>query len=270
MSELNLLRWWGRLLALPNTSHLKAIVVVLLVSVVCAVAVSVTAVVLRPLQRANLEAGRKAQLAVLLQGLPRAGRSGGAIERQEIDTVLVDLAEGSIVKELDPLTYDQRAAAAGQATSVAVPSSADIAGIGRRAKYAPVHLVRRQSKLELVILPVRGAGYQSMLYGYLALNPDLTTVAALTFYEQAETPGLGDRVTSPAWLSKWPGTAIMDQDGNLRVDVVQDGAKRPYEVDGISGATRTGKGVAKLLRFWLGDWGFGPFLKRLGSGEVKP
>ena len=42
MVELNPLRWWRGLLALPNTSRLKAIVVVLLVSVTCAIVVSVT------------------------------------------------------------------------------------------------------------------------------------------------------------------------------------------------------------------------------------
>ena len=63
---------------------------------------------------------------------------------------------------------------------------------------------------------------------------------------------------------------LADEEGNLRIAVVQGGAKQPYEVDGISGATRTGRGVANLLRFWLGELGFGPFLKRLAAGEVKP
>ena len=76
MTELNPLRWWRRLLDLPNTSQVKAMVVVLLVSVICAVAVSVAAVVLRPLQLANLEAARKAQLATLLKHIPGFDRNG--------------------------------------------------------------------------------------------------------------------------------------------------------------------------------------------------
>ena len=270
MVERNPLHWWRGLLALPNTSRLKAIVVVLLVSVTCAVVVSVTAVTLRPLQQANLEAARKARIATMLQSLPGTGGAAGDAGAPTIKTVVVDLARGSIVEGLDPLAYDQRVAAANRSTSVAIPDKADIAGIARRAKLAPVHFVYRNAKLAFVILPVHGAGYQSVLYGYLALEADLATIAALTFYEQAETPGLGDRVREPAWLAKWPGTRIVDADGNLRVAVVQGNAKRPYEVDGISGATRTGNGVAKLLRFWLGDFGFGPFLKRLAAGEVKP
>ncbi|MCP4320032.1 MAG: NADH:ubiquinone reductase (Na(+)-transporting) subunit C [Hyphomicrobiales bacterium] len=270
MVELFPLRLWRRLLALPNTSRLKAIIVVLLVSSICAVFVSVTAVVLRPFHQANLEAARQAHIETLLQSIPGADSRGDDSAAPSVSTVLVDLVTGSIVEGLDPLGYDQRAAAADFTTSIAIPDEADIAGIGRRAKHAPVHFIRRRSELELVILPVRGAGYQSMLYGYLALKPDLKSVAALTFYEQAETPGLGDRITDPAWLSKWPGTRIADEEGNLRIAVAQGQTKRSYEVDGISGATRTGNGVTNLLRFWLGDLGFGPFLKRLAAGEIKP
>lgn len=254
MNEFNPFLWWRRFLALPNTSGLKAVVVVLLVSMTCAIIVSVTAVTLRPIQQANLEAERKARLAVLLRALPGIGDMDRGAEPPSIKTVIVDLATGSIVEGRDPLAYDQRATA----------------GAGRRAQYAPVHLVRRNTELALVILPVHGPGYQSMLYGYLAIEPDMKTIAALTFYEQAETPGLGDRIMEPAWLSKWPGTEIADEEGNLRVAVVQGDAKRPHEVDGISGATRTGNGVTNLLRFWLGDSGFGPFLKRLATGEIEP
>jgi Na+-transporting NADH:ubiquinone oxidoreductase subunit C len=254
MNEFNPFVWWRRLLALPNTSGLKAVVVVLLVSMTCAIIVSVTAVTLRPIQQANLEAERKARLTMLLRAIPGIGDQDRGAEPFSIKTVVVDLATGSIVESREPLAYDQRATA----------------GTGRRAQYAPIHVVRRNAELALVILPVHGPGYQSTLYGYLALKPDLKTIAALTFYEQAETPGLGDRITEPAWLSKWPGTEIADEEGNLRVAVVQGDANRPYEVEGISGATRTGNGVTSLLRFWLGDSGFGPFLNRFATGEIEP
>ena len=38
-----------------------------------------------------------------------------------------------------------------------------------------------------------------------------------------------------------------------------------HRVDGISGATRTGLGVTRMLRFWLGPWGYGPTLSRLAD-----
>jgi Na+-transporting NADH:ubiquinone oxidoreductase subunit C len=43
------------------------------------------------------------------------------------------------------------------------------------------------------------------------------------------------------------------------------GPEASFQVDGISGATRTSEGVSDLLRFWLGEDGFGPFLATLGA-----
>jgi Na+-transporting NADH:ubiquinone oxidoreductase subunit C len=96
---------------------------------------------------------------------------------------------------------------------------------------------------------------------------DLKTVAGLTFYAQDETAGVGARILDPAWQAEWPGKRIADAGGEIRIAVVQRGARGPHEVDGITGATRTGEGITRLLRFWLGERGFGPFLARLGSEE---
>jgi Na+-transporting NADH:ubiquinone oxidoreductase subunit C len=46
---------------------------------------------------------------------------------------------------------------------------------------------------------------------------------------------------------------------------VRGTAASPYEVDAISGATVTSNGVANMLRYWLGDHGYGPFLARLAE-----
>jgi Na+-transporting NADH:ubiquinone oxidoreductase subunit C len=147
---------------------------------------------------------------------------------------------------------------------------ADIAGIGRRAKHATVFIRREGGKPTLIVLPVHGAGYQSTLYGYLALRGDGNTVAALNFFKQGETPGLGARITEPAWQALWPGKRIADEGGTVRIAVVRGTAAGPYEVDGISGATRTGTGVTNMLRFWLGEYGFGPFLARVTAARGQP
>jgi Na+-transporting NADH:ubiquinone oxidoreductase subunit C len=34
-------------------------------------------------------------------------------------------------------------------------------------------------------------------------------------------------------------------------------------VDGISGATLTGNGVTYLIQYWLGEHGYGPYLKEV-------
>jgi Na+-transporting NADH:ubiquinone oxidoreductase subunit C len=132
------------------------------------------------------------------------------------------------------------------------------------------YAVRQEGDLRLLILPVSGEGYQSTLYGYLALDGDLNTIQALSFYEQGETPGLGAQVEDPAWQAQWKGKRVRDTGGTMRVRVAGGDAQTEFEVDGISGATYTSDGVTNLLRFWLGPDGFGPYLERIQRKREQP
>ena len=252
--------WWRRFAALPKDSLAKTLVFAFAVALVSAIVVSIASVTLRPLQKANLERERQAQIVSMVS---RAIGDTGPLTAR-----VVDLATGRIVAGIDPVTFDQEAAAKKTESSIAIPSTADSAGIGRRARHATVFIRREAGKPVLIVLPVHGAGYQSTLHGYLALRGDGITVAALNFYKQGETPGLGARITEPAWQALWPGKLLADAGGTIRIGVVRGTGTGPHEVDGISGATRTGAGVTKMLRFWLGKYGFGPFLERVKAGKI--
>jgi Na+-transporting NADH:ubiquinone oxidoreductase subunit C len=234
------LAWWRAFLARPNDSPAKTVGVALLVAFVCSLVVSVTAVTLRPLQEANRLAESAAQLTGILEFL------GVGAPRPR----LVDLASGAYVNR-DP------------GTSSVLPAERDIAGLGRREDVATAFELREDGALTLLVLPVRGAGYQSTLKGYLALKPDLNTIAALAFYEQDETPGMGARIADEAWQALWRDRQVADAAGAIRIEVVKGKGEGVHEIDGISGATRTGAGVTSLLRFWLGPDGYGPYLARL-------
>jgi Na+-transporting NADH:ubiquinone oxidoreductase subunit C len=45
------------------------------------------------------------------------------------------------------------------------------------------------------------------------------------------------------------------------VDPSRPGAK--HQIDGLSGATYTTRGVDNLVKFWLGEDGYGPYLRKL-------
>ena len=268
MSDLNPIGWWRRLLALPNDSLIKTLVVAFLVVFTASILVSVAAVSLRPFHLANLVNERQARMTAMIATLPGMEDilTGAGVDNMEVH--IVDLASGDLTTDIDPATYDQREAARDPELSSTIPSEADIAGIKQRANFAQVFVLRKDGDLQLVVLPVRGVGYQSILYAYLALNADGNTIAGLTFYEQGETPGIGTRILEPDWLALWPGKQLADENGEIRISVVRGEAVGPFEVDGISGATRTSNGVANMLHFWLGDYGFGPFLSRLRAGDI--
>lgn len=261
-----------RFLSLPNDDVRKIVFVALALCLVCSTLVSTAAVYLRPLQEANALLDRKKNIL----------RAAGLLERDtdisrtfadRIETRIVDLETGAFTDVVDPEEYDQRSAARDPDYSAALSRDEDIAGIGRRARYAPVYLVFEGDELRQMILPVHGYGLWSTMYGYLSLESDFNTVAGITFYDHAETPGLGGEIESPAWQARWIGKRIYGEDGAVRLRVIkgsvaQEDPDAAYKIDGISGSTLTANGVSNTLEYWLGENGFGPFLERIRETGV--
>lgn len=254
---------WRNFLARDNDDRTKVFGIAFLTALFSAVLVTVSSVMLKPLQDAHVEAERAARMEQMLDTLPGMRDVMAELGVDALETRLVNLASGDFAEGTDPAAFDPRAAETDPNQSIAIPQEADIANLGRRALLAPVHLLERGGEVLLVVLPVSGKGYQSTLRATLALEADLTTIAALTITEQAETPGLGARVETPEWQDLWAGKKLADDGGQIVITVVRGQASGPHEVDGISGATITSNGVANMLRYWLGDHGYGPFLDRL-------
>ncbi len=244
----------------------RALVVALAVAFVCGLLVSAVSVSLRPYHLANIEAERRAQLELVLVALADIGHE---LSIEGLEARIVELSSGLYDDTLDPATFDAEAALAKPERSAAVPANFNFAGIKRRALHARVYLVRDASEaIELIILPVWGRGYQSALRAWLVLDADTSTVLALKFYEHGETPGVGSRIQDAEWEASWRGVRAFDDSWVLRIGIrflgaTGDADSAAHRVDGISGATRTTQGIDGLLRFWLGDFGFGPYLRRI-------
>ena len=254
------------ILALPNDSRKKTLIVALALSLVCSMLVSVSAVVLRPLQIENASIDRQRNILAAANLLDEDTDIANAFSR--IEARVVDLESGRFTDDIDAESFDQRRAARDPVMSIALAREQDIAGIGRRARYATVYLVKDGDTIEQIILPIHGYGLWSTLYGFIALEPDLNTVVGLRYYEHSETAGLGAEVDNPAWLSQWKGRRIFDMSGApvLRVakgTSIATGDAALHEVDGLAGATLTSVGVTNMLHFWLGEQGFGPFLDNM-------
>ncbi|WP_417435505.1 NADH:ubiquinone reductase (Na(+)-transporting) subunit C [Hoeflea sp.] len=249
--------------ARSNDDLVKVIGMAVLVALVSSAAVSVTAVMLKPYQEANQAAEQQARMDKMLDTLPGMRDLMMETGVDTLETRLVNLDDGSFASDADPADFDLEAALQDPEASIALEADVDIAGIKRRANQSPVYLLQKDGDLKLIVLPVYGAGYQSTIRAALAIEADLVTIAALAIIEQGDTPGFGARIEEPEWLALWPGKKIADETGTVRIELVRGQASTPYEVDGISGATRTSTGMTNLLRFWLGEKGFGPFLARL-------
>lgn len=251
-------------------------IVALVLCLVCSAVVSIAAIGLRPQIEAN-----KA-LKVKRNVLAAAGRwqdgyteADVAREFESIETVLINLPRredpgaeaGTPASDLAGDKYDPRKAAKDPKLSVEIPHELDIAKIKRREVAAPVYLVKDGGRISQYIFPVYGKGLWSTLYGFLALDADLRTVHGITFYEHAETPGLGGEVENPSWKAKWSRKIAIGPDGQPQIDVIKGtvGPGTPdadSKIDGLSGATITSSGVEGLVNYWLGADGFGPYIKQ--------
>ncbi|WP_112322698.1 FMN-binding protein [Oceanibium sediminis] len=253
-----------RLLALPNESRTKTIVVAFLVSAICAALVSGATVVLRPIQSANRAAEEQARIEALVQGIPGMAvlleQSGGTLS-----TVVIDLDSGRAATDVTPATLET--ALLDPANWTALAPGQDLAGLGQRPNFAQVFLLRDGDRVSLVLLPLSGQGYGGRIDAILALRGDMNTIAGIAITSHSETPGLGARIEETSWQASFPGTEARDDSGEIRFRVARGAASGVHEVDGITGATRTGRGVTQMVRFWLGPDGYGPLLDAIERGQ---
>jgi len=252
----------------------KTITVALVLCVVCSVIVSTVAVVLRPAQKANVQTDIKTNILVAANMYEQGKPIDAQFER--VEARIVDLTTGKFDDDaVDDITaYDQIKAAKDPAMSKALDSEIDIASLSRREQYAKVYLVKGSNQeVEKLVLPIRGYGLWSTLKGFIALESDFNTVIGLGYYNHGETPGLGGEVDNPRWKALWPGKKVYEGDGDVGLSVIKGAVtsttpQAEYKVDGLSGATLTSDGVDYMIKFWLGDSGFAPFLDNLKKGEA--
>lgn len=259
-----------------NESTARTLLMTLAVCLVCSILVAGAAVALKPIQTQNALLDMQRNV-LTIAGLGDSDMSGAEVRAmfdQRIVARLVDLQSGRFSDDFDPIGFDPVAAAKDPSLSRNLTKAEDPASINRRENYSVVYLVEDdQGQMETLILPVRGYGLWSTMHGFIALQSDLNTVQGFGFYQHAETPGLGGEIDNPDWRNLWPGKKVYDDNGELAIRVIKgnvDSSSRTAEnqVDGLAGATLTFGGVGRLVRYWLGEDGFGPFIDNLRAGEV--
>lgn len=252
----------------------KTLLVAFCLCVACSIVVSSTAVILKPRQDENRLLDRNKNI-LSAAGMFDADVDGNDVVAErfaEFTTRVIDLQAEEWLDEaalaelgIDVASYDQRAVINDPRYSAPVPADEDIANIKRRVNYPLVYIREENGTIDTIVLPVNGYGLWGIMYGFLALEGDANTVRGLAFYELKETPGLGAEVRNPRWTALWPGKRVYDESGDVGLRVVKSAGSGNYQIDGLSGATLTSRGVDNLIQYWLGDSGYGPVLRRLGE-----
>ncbi|MFK8019418.1 MAG: Na(+)-translocating NADH-quinone reductase subunit C [Pseudomonadales bacterium] len=255
----------------------QTLIVALLVCIVCSVVVSSAAVAFKSLQTENKLLDRNKNI-LAAAGLYKEDEHSEAdvpklfgeftVKLADLDTNVFLTDQQATDLGFDVSLYDQRKASKDPALSAALARGTDIASIGRRERYSSIYLIENEQGIERIVLPIRGYGLWGTLYGFMALEGDMNTVSGLGYYEHKETPGLGAKVDDPSWKASWIGKEIYAADGSVATEVLkgavnQDSDTAIHQIDGLSGATLTSRGVHNMMQYWLGPEGYGPLLASL-------
>jgi len=219
---------------------------------------SLTAVGLKPIQKIQVELDTKKQIL----------RAVMDIEGEEDILSLYDKRTESLVVDINGEEVAKN--------EEGEPIIAENVNIARQFKKPPEERLypvfkfmskENPDQVEAYIFPMYGNGLWNNIWAFLALETDLNTIKGVSFDHVGETPGLGARITSPEIQNRYIGKEIFNDQGELvSVDMRKGERGDPslfgeHEVDGLSGATLTAKGVNNMLgnyfKYYL------PYLKKL-------
>jgi Na+-transporting NADH:ubiquinone oxidoreductase subunit C len=114
--------------------------------------------------------------------------------------------------------------------------------------------VAEMDKKKYFIIPLRGSGLWDAIWGYVALEDDMSTIKGIVFDHKGETAGLGAEITQQWFQDRFVGEKIFNSTSKLvGINVSKSNNdpknldKNDHEVDAISGATITGDGVSDMI-----------------------
>jgi len=207
------------------------IVYAVIICLACSLLLSVAASSLKKLQDYNVEIDRKMNVLKAF---------GVSIADENNKRIKPDKVEKYFAENVSEITVD---ATTGQPIETGAFAGNPLL----------LYLWSENGQVSKYAFPISGKGLWSTIYGYLALEKDLATISGITFYKHGETPGLGAEVETDWFQNNFKGKKILVNGERIKFEVVKGKVSDKYPsgndhaVDGISGATITGNGVAKFM-----------------------
>jgi Na+-transporting NADH:ubiquinone oxidoreductase subunit C len=208
---------------------------------------SLTSVLLKPRQDQQVELDTKKKILGAVMDISSYTEPADilALYAERVESVVVDING-------DPVEMDAKGN----------PMIAEKVNIQRNYKIEPaerlypVFKFREDPAGEVTayVLPMFGAGLWDWISCFIAIEGDLNTIKGIAFDHKGETPGLGARIASEEVQSRFVGKKLFKA-GELVSVVMLKGEGNPglsdHEVDGMSGATITAKGVNKMIENYM-------------------
>ncbi|MFA5700064.1 MAG: NADH:ubiquinone reductase (Na(+)-transporting) subunit C [Desulfuromonas sp.] len=256
---------------MSNDSILKTFLVVFLLCIVCSVLVCLAALV--RIDREAYNQLLETRSTVLAAGGYDEELAAGASADElfaNFEMKILNVDTGEIATDINAEEFNPKAAMDNPDMVVAIPPAYDIANLKQRPKFVRIFVDKSKGQ---VVLPIYGPGMWGVMYAYLGVANDGTTINGLKFYQHSETPGLGAEIERPRFQNQWVGKKLYSNSGNLAIKVVKNGrfdpnaADAPYTIDGLAGATVTGDKVQDMVQYWFSDNGYGKFLANYSKSK---
>lgn len=232
----------------------------LIMTVIVALALAGSTVLLGPIAKKNEDIFNKRQiLEAIAKPLEQAGKSVASLSDQEVLDIFDKQVEQAVVTASGEMVEGMKAIEVDMAKERKKPEE---------ERMYPVYEVSLDGKA-FYIFSVRGSGLWDAIWGNIALEEDLNTVAGVSFDHAGETPGLGAEIKDNAsWKAQFVGKKIYDGDKYVSINVRKGGAiDEEHEVDGLSGATVTADGVTKML--YEGLQAYEPYMEEADDASKK-
>jgi len=209
-----------------KNSKTNVILFALVLSLICSLLITLAAVGLKGFQIANIELDKKVNIlkaADLIGNKKPAKEKINKLYDTHIKAVMVD-DQGKILETYDPNSLN-------------------------------FYVFEENGVIKGYILPINTRGLWGKIHGYLAFENDGQTVSGFSVFSHSETPGLGGEIES-AWFQKnFKGKKILNgQNKFVSVGIAKGKAanlsedKQAHYVDGISGATLTGRFLSEGIK----------------------
>ena len=220
--------------------------------IVVAAILSVAAMTLQPYQKKNVEINNKQNILTSVNIESTAKDAEALYEKYILESFVIN-SKGELKEGIDAAKVDMK-------KELAKPLE---------ERNLPVYISSLNDSKQY-ILPVYGKGLWGPIWGYVALDNDLSTIYGVNFSHKGETPGLGAEIDTKDFQSKFFGKQIFNEDDLfVSVSVLKGGTANPdskYEIDGISGGTITSVGVDQMLKDCLSS--YEPYFKSIK--QAKP
>ncbi|MCP3942349.1 MAG: FMN-binding protein [Desulfobacteraceae bacterium] len=213
-----------------KNSRVNVIKFALLVSFICSLLITAAVSGLKKFQQENIELDKKINLLAAANlidtGKKPSKQKTNALYDKHIQAVIVD-NRGKILKTDTP-------------------------------KSMHMYFYKTDGVIQGYILPINSRGLWGKIHGYLALENDGQTVSGFSVYSHSETPGLGGEIESTWFEKNFKGKKIFNSHNKFvsvgiakgKVANLPENERKNY-VDGISGATLTGKYLSEGIKSTL-------------------